>query len=74
VVTPDGFRVEDTGKGIDETAMKRLFTPFFTTRARGTGLGLCNVKRILDAHGGRIDVHRLDPGTCFNVSLGGKAA
>ena len=74
VVTTDGFRVEDTGKGIDETAMKRLFTPFFTTRARGTGLGLCNVKRILDAHGGRIEVLRLDPGTCFNVSLGGKAA
>lgn len=74
VVTMDGFRVEDNGKGIDEKAMKRLFTPFFTTRARGTGLGLCNVKRILDAHGGRIDVYRLEPGTCFNVSLGGKAA
>ncbi|HLK13924.1 MAG TPA: ATP-binding protein [Fimbriimonadaceae bacterium] len=74
IVTADGFRVEDTGKGIDENAMKRLFTPFFTTRARGTGLGLCNVKRILDAHGGRIEVHRLDPGTCFEVSLGGKAA
>jgi signal transduction histidine kinase len=74
IVTADGFRVEDTGKGIDESAMKRLFTPFFTTRARGTGLGLCNVKRILDAQGGRIDVYPLDPGTCFDVTLGGKAA
>jgi signal transduction histidine kinase len=74
VITTDGFRVEDTGKGIDEDAMKRLFTPFFTTRARGTGLGLCNVKRIIDAQGGRIEVHSLDPGTCFDVTLGGKAA
>ncbi|MHB8637606.1 MAG: ATP-binding protein [Fimbriimonadaceae bacterium] len=74
VITADGFRVEDTGKGLDDNAMKRLFTPFFTTRARGTGLGLCNVKRIVDAHGGRIEVSRLDPGTCFNVLLGGKAA
>ncbi len=73
VITAEGFRVEDTGKGIDEGAMKRLFTPFFTTRAKGTGLGLCNVKRILDAQGARIEVYSLDPGTCFDVTLGGRA-
>lgn len=73
-VTGEGFRVEDSGKGIEESAMERLFTPFFTTRAKGTGLGLCNVKRIMDAHGGRIEVRRLEPGTCFDVNFGGKAA
>jgi signal transduction histidine kinase len=73
-VTAEGFRVEDTGKGIEESAMERLFTPFFTTRAKGTGLGLCNVKRIMDAHGGRIEVRRLEPGTCFDISFGGRAA
>jgi signal transduction histidine kinase len=42
--------VIDNGPGISEADAERLFQPFFTTRAAGTGLGLGVVKRIADAH------------------------
>ncbi len=48
--------VRDTGPGIDSGQILHLFTPFYTTKAHGTGLGLCNVKRIVEAHEGRLDV------------------
>jgi len=54
--------VADTGPGIDEDAVDRIFNPFFTTRHTGTGLGLAIVHRILDAHRGGIAVHN-DPAT-----------
>jgi signal transduction histidine kinase len=48
--------VSDHGPGIPPEARERLFTPFFTTKARGTGLGLSTVKRIVEAHHGQIQV------------------
>ncbi|MEM6332729.1 MAG: ATP-binding protein [Planctomycetota bacterium] len=54
--------VADTGPGIAEDAVDRIFNPFFTTRDTGTGLGLAIVHRILDAHAGGIAVHN-DPAT-----------
>jgi signal transduction histidine kinase len=53
---PETLRIEitDDGEGVPLDAQHRLFTPFFTTRAAGTGLGLALVKRIVEAHGGTV--------------------
>jgi two-component system nitrogen regulation sensor histidine kinase GlnL len=48
--------VVDNGPGIPEAMLPRLFTPFATSKAHGTGLGLAVSRRIVDAHGGRIEV------------------
>jgi two-component system nitrogen regulation sensor histidine kinase GlnL len=48
--------VLDNGPGIPEAMLTRLFTPFATSKAHGTGLGLAVSRRILDAHGGRVEV------------------
>ena len=48
--------VADTGPGIPADVRKNLFKPFFTTKARGTGLGLSTARRLIDAHGGTIAV------------------
>ncbi len=63
--------VEDDGVGIDSEAMERLFDAFFTTRSKGTGLGLAVVKRIADEHDFTITVSS-DPGdgTRFTVDFG----
>ena len=63
-----GLAVRDTGPGIDEEAIDRIFNPFFTTRNTGTGLGLAIVHRIVDAHGGAIVVYN-DGGAVFDMTL-----
>ena len=44
----------DSGAGLTEEAADRVFEPFFTTKARGAGLGLHNVRNIMQLHGGRV--------------------
>lgn len=62
--------VEDDGPGVAPEDLGRIFLPFFTTKARGTGLGLALVHRIVDAHGGTIRVaSERGKGTRFTVVL-----
>lgn len=57
VIEADRLMLTDTGPGLPEEVVDRIFNPFFTTRSTGTGLGLAIVHRIIDAHGGTIAVH-----------------
>ena len=64
--------VADTGPGIPPEQLARIFDPYFTTRAGGLGLGLTIARRIVEAHGGTIDVEsRPGRGTRFRVWLPG---
>ena len=48
--------IADDGPGVPPEMVDRMFNPFFTTKAQGSGLGLAIVRKIVDAHDGRIDV------------------
>lgn len=50
------FVVSDNGPGFDPQMLVRVFEPYVTTKPTGTGLGLAIVKKIIEEHGGRIDV------------------
>lgn len=64
------IRIVDDGGGIDEAHVERMFSPFFTTRATGTGLGLPVVRRIAEAHGGRVWLeNRPGVGATFVLSV-----
>lgn len=65
------LEVHDSGPGIDDQVRPRLFTPFFTTKARGSGLGLALVAKIIAAHGGTITAQRSARlgGACLRVVL-----
>lgn len=60
----------DTGGGIPQDQLNRLFKPYYTTKKKGSGLGLMIVQRIVRAHGGRIELDsRLGQGTTLRVAL-----
>ena len=60
----------DTGPGIPQEKLGRLFEPLFTTRAKGIGLGLALAKILVEGHGGSIEVEsRVGKGTVFTVKL-----
>ena len=50
--------VTDRGPGIPLEIRERIFTPFFTTKSRGSGLGLPTAKRLVEAHNGHIGIER----------------
>lgn len=64
------LHVIDTGPGMDEATRDRVLQPYFTTKTGGTGLGLPTARRIVEAHGGRLDLHT-EPGrgTDFTIVL-----
>lgn len=62
--------IKDTGIGIASEHLAKIFDPFFTTKAKGVGLGLSNVKKIVEAHDGIIQIDsRINQGTSFKVLL-----
>jgi two-component system sensor histidine kinase PilS (NtrC family) len=62
--------VADTGRGIPLADLERIFDPFYTTKADGTGLGLPTVHRIVESHGGALQVEsQPGVGTRFRVRL-----
>ena len=64
------LEVEDNGKGISPEVQKRLFDPFYTTKAAGTGLGLSIAARILEQHGGALRYKtEVGRGTTFGIVL-----
>jgi signal transduction histidine kinase len=64
------FRVRDSGEGIAERDLERIFEPYFSTKEAGVGLGLAITQRIVQDHGGRIEVtSRSGAGTEFRILL-----
>ncbi len=64
------LRIEDDGPGIPPDIRKQIFNPFFTTRERGTGLGLAVAQSVLLAHGGSIQSGESSlGGACFEIRL-----
>lgn len=62
--------ISDTGRGIAETDIEKIFSPFFTTKERGNGLGLPEAYKIIQAHLGSIDVRStLFSGTTFTINI-----
>ena len=64
------YEVRDRGEGLAPGDEERVFEPFFTRRAKGTGLGLAVARRVIEGHGGTITAARREGGgTCFRVEL-----
>lgn len=62
--------IGDTGSGIPPDVLDKIFAPFFTTKARGTGLGLAVVRKAVDRHRGKVDVESaVGVGTTFKLYL-----
>jgi signal transduction histidine kinase len=64
------IRVSDTGPGIPESVQDKVFQPFFSTKEEGTGLGLSIASRIIEEHGGRLELESIkQQGATFNITL-----
>ncbi len=65
-----GIEIRDTGEGMNQRVLERIFDPFFTTRDDGVGLGMCNVKKIVEAHHGKIEItSEVGAGTIVTVTI-----
>ena len=65
-----GVAFRDTGEGIDSDVLGRIFEPYHTTKAKGSGLGLMVVQRIVQEHGGQLEVaSKPGEGSVFTLLL-----
>ena len=68
--TRQSIEVEDSGTGIEPADLDRVFNPFFSTKEGGTGLGLALTQKIVEDHGGTIDVRSApSAGALFRIVL-----
>jgi signal transduction histidine kinase len=66
------LEVTDSGKGIEEEALEKIFIPFFTTKQKGSGIGLSLSKQIMRRHKGNIQVRsELGQGTTVKLIFNG---
>jgi C4-dicarboxylate-specific signal transduction histidine kinase len=76
--TEGGVRVRDNGPGSDAATLAQSWSPFFTSKETGTGLGLAISKKVVDAHGGRLEAtSRPGEGAEFTIAIpkqGGRAS
>jgi len=63
------FKIRDNGKGIPTEEINKIFEPFYTTKAKGTGLGLALAQKIAQAHGGTLSVSCHDDGCTFGMCI-----
>jgi signal transduction histidine kinase len=64
------LQLSDSGDGIEESHLNEIFDPFFTTKPAGTGLGLAIVRKLVEQHGGQIDVRsKRGAGTVVRLSF-----
>jgi signal transduction histidine kinase len=61
--------VSDDGPGVAVEAQHRIFEALFTTKAKGSGLGLALCRRIAEAHGGTVTLEASDRGATFRISI-----
>ena len=61
------IRVHDEGPGVPPEKRQEIFQPFYTTKPAGTGLGLAEVRRAMEAMGGAVIVEDVDEGACFRL-------
>ncbi len=63
------IRLRDNGPGLTAEQRRRMFEPFYTTKSKGTGLGMPIARRIIEAHGGTLDIGSDGPGAEFLITL-----
>jgi two-component system sensor histidine kinase HydH len=70
-VVEDELRVSvrDSGPGIPPEVRANLFRPYFSTKTRGSGMGLALSEKLIDQHGGRIDYRTSPDGTVFDITV-----
>ena len=62
--------ISDNGRGMNEEVQQKLFDPFFTSKQKGTGLGLTNTQNIINAHKGQINVKsKIGEGNTFEILI-----